>query len=39
MYKKISNLIADSFLKNNILSNEKYHLFKYGCELVISNIV
>ena len=39
MYKKISCLIADSLLKSNILSDDKYPLFKYGCELVISNII
>ena len=39
MYKKISKAIADIFLNKKILSEDKYALFKYGCELIISNIV
>ena len=39
MYKKTSKAIADVFLNNKILPEDKYALFKYGCELIISNVV
>lgn len=39
MYKKISTIVANIFLKKKILAEDKYALFKYGCELIISNIV
>ncbi|MBQ1991369.1 MAG: hypothetical protein II233_01145, partial [Clostridia bacterium] len=39
VYKKISTIIANIFLKKEILAEDKYALFKYGCELIISNIV
>lgn len=39
MYEKIAKTIANNLLDNRIISGEKYHIFKYGCELIISNII
>lgn len=39
MYEKIAIAIANNLLNHKIIPGEKYHIFKYGCELIISNII
>lgn len=36
VYKKISTSIADKLIDKEVICKEKYSIFQYGCELMIS---
>ena len=39
IYNRVATTLADKLLNKEIITDDKYSIFRYGCELIISTIV